>query len=270
MPEFVFKPEIDVGNLLTLISVLVAAAALLNTWRRDRTERRRKDATDVRAGVAKTLAKLERWREIYLWFFRSIDPVLVETSQLLAKRRDPASARDYLWRKVGLARAEAEERVLDEEVEIAYVELSGRAPQIYWVFVQVDNDLRRAWAASVEQLFLMTQQVTLDFEPSPSGTYRPAALGNELRGVTGNISAEFAKRADDILRNARTFLLAAMQATDDELLDPTFWKSGRGIPVLPDRPPAPREPAGIALLREQDVEDSRGDSEADSERGVPL
>jgi hypothetical protein len=65
-----FKPDVEVGNLLTAVSVLIAALTLARAWNSDRVVRRKEQADRVRNAAARTYAKLERGRDILAGSFK--------------------------------------------------------------------------------------------------------------------------------------------------------------------------------------------------------
>jgi hypothetical protein len=125
---FKIDPTVEVGDILTSLSIVISVIALLTAWSKDRYLRRKEQANKVRNAAAKTLAKLERWRGLSLWIFQDIQSLFVETSEILARDFDFILARDFLWGKLNDARLKTFQRILDEEIEIAYVDLYSYHP----------------------------------------------------------------------------------------------------------------------------------------------
>jgi hypothetical protein len=56
---FQFDAKLDLGHILTLITVLASVLGMLRSWSKDRTLNRQREANQVRLAAAMTLAKLE-------------------------------------------------------------------------------------------------------------------------------------------------------------------------------------------------------------------
>lgn len=89
MARLTFDRTIALKDILTSLSILVSIAALLFAWGQDRQIREREQADRIRAAAAETLAKVERWEELSLWFFQDIQPLYVETSEKFGMVQKP-------------------------------------------------------------------------------------------------------------------------------------------------------------------------------------
>ena len=97
MIEAVVFTSADLGNVITAASVLVAAFALVYTWRNDQGLRRHEAANQIRAAAAGTLAGLELWIDLALSLDDTLQEVFVKVSRELEATRDVAETRDLWW-----------------------------------------------------------------------------------------------------------------------------------------------------------------------------
>jgi hypothetical protein len=74
---------IKISDLLTSLTILVSVITLTVSWSKDRLTREKEQADRVRSAAAKTLTQLDRWQALQLSIFRELQPVFVETSEML-------------------------------------------------------------------------------------------------------------------------------------------------------------------------------------------
>lgn len=176
-------------DILTAVSVLVSACALLYAWRKNSLLRRREHADRFRRAAGSIVARLERYRALALGFFHEMQPLLTEADSVLVKEQDPVVARDFLWRGLVALRAELSRRELSEEIELAYVDLFGYDTRIHALFTEVLMRLQLTNLENYNDLLEATQHSTLTL-PKPAEGWQSAALGNVLRQVCSELSRE--------------------------------------------------------------------------------
>ena len=96
--------KVTLGDLLTFVSILLSAAGLAWTWQKDIDTREREQAAEVRKAAAVTLAKLERFDQLTDLLFADLQPIIVDTGDMLAEKHDAELARDYFWKTVSASR----------------------------------------------------------------------------------------------------------------------------------------------------------------------
>ena len=216
-PYFTLTREIKVGDILTSLSILISATVLLRAWAKDRRDREKELADKIRNAAAKTLAKLDRWQELSLWFFHYTQPLFVETSEMLIKDFDIVAARDYFWKKANEARVNISGRILDEEIEIAYVELYGYHPGVNSLFVKTIKELKEKEEA-VFYDFIESSQETIKSYLSKKASYQSAQLGNDLREIAFHFGSMLREKTDTTLKPIREFLVDIISKSDAEIL----------------------------------------------------
>jgi hypothetical protein len=163
------------------------------------------------------LAKLERWQELALWYYRDVQPIIVDASETLEREFDIEGVRDLLWKTLESARIQAAERIRDEEIESAYVELYAFDSSVYERFRTTLAKLK-AVDKSIYGSFLQSVQAeVMAFEGRREG-YTPALLGNALRRTCHLHERELAAEIERSLRPLHDFLVDVVSMDDATLL----------------------------------------------------
>jgi hypothetical protein len=126
---------LKVSDMLTSLTIIVSVIALMISWSKDRDIREREQANLVRNAAGQTLAKIERWKSLQLSIFDEIQPDFVETSEMLAKDYDIIVTRDHLWKSINSENVIVKTRIVNEKMEISYIDLFSRLPAIREVFL---------------------------------------------------------------------------------------------------------------------------------------
>jgi hypothetical protein len=212
-----FDGTIDVGNLLTSFTILVSLAALLFSLSKDRRTRERELSDRVRAAAAKTLGKLERWQQLSARFYDDVHPVFVDVSQKLHSQLDAEQARDLLWSELTAARTTSEQRIVDEEIESAYVELYPYHPSVQHRFSETMSSLKRVDASVYFEFMKQTQEEVLRYGGAKKD-YIPAMLGNDLRLASARAEQQLITKLEQTIRPIRDFLVAIVSLSDDDIV----------------------------------------------------
>ncbi len=216
MIEFDWK--ISLGNLLTFLSIVISAAGLGWTWQKDINSRQREQATEVRKAAAATLAKLERVNQLTELLFDDLQPIIIDTTDQLAERRDAPIARDFFWKSVTAARLLHRKRFMDEQIESAYVGLYSYMQDARAMFRDAIGRLRSAEDRSIDAILQKCQDSILSYGPDRLHSYQPAQLGNELRQVVTQERDAYLKQAQTILADIQTRLAGIVAARDETII----------------------------------------------------
>jgi hypothetical protein len=217
-PSWQFGPfrisrEIKVDN----ISLVIALATLLFAIYKEIQTRKQVRAEAVRGAAAKTLSKLQRWRELALWFYTDVQPLFVSTSEMLLTDFNVQKARDYLWSNLANVRIKSADRIIDECLEGAYVELSSYYPDIYEVFSKTLQTMKKVDEARYSDLQEVCQADVLGVGKGERKTYVSASLGNELRGSCGAVRHLFEQQLTTICGPIQSALVQIIQMQDNQL-----------------------------------------------------
>jgi len=212
---FVLSPEIKIGDLLTVGSVLIGASALLYAMLKDRVLRHREYADRVRHSAANTLAAVERWKGLAERLFVDCQSALTETDILVVKGQDVIAARDFLWKSLVDLEAKISARILAENLQGAYAPLYAYDPAIHRAFASVTNTMQGEFAGATLMLLKATQREVMDTERAP---YHSAELGNRLREITHEVALLFSRRADEVILPLATAMLKLVTASDTAIV----------------------------------------------------
>lgn len=215
---------IKTSDILTSLTIILSVVALLISWSKDQESRVREQADQIRTAAAKTLAKLERWQGLQRSLYSELQPVYVETSEMLARKFDVIAARDYLWKQINAQRVRIAARVLDEEIETAYVDLFAYRPSIRASFLSAVAKLKEAEETATSKLLLHTQTAVMSFEGKQVG-YSTAMLGNALRDAASPIAEGFVRSSNETLEPVRNQLYLLI-SSDDQVLVSQNSRSG--------------------------------------------
>lgn len=217
-PAFTITKEIKVGDILTSLSILISAMAFLRAWTKDREMRDKELADRIRNASAITLAKLGRWQELSLWLFQYTQPLFVETSEMLMKEFDVVAARDFLWRRLNEARAEVTSKIIDEQIEVAYVELCGYHSEVYALFTNAMLELKTSQRDVYDHFAKRSQEVVMSYETRQTD-FLTSQLGNALRRAAHESHHELKDRTDQTLKPIQDFLIGIISESDKAVLN---------------------------------------------------
>jgi hypothetical protein len=215
--KFTLEKNIKTSDLLTSVTIIVSVFALIITWTKDRDLMVHEQADRVRTAAAQTLAKLERWQALHLSLYDQLQPVMVETSEMLDKEFNIVVARDYLWKQINAEHTRISSKVLEEGFETAYVDLFAYYPAIREKFLNVVESLKAGEQNALESLLLNTQEAVTSFHGKES-TYSTAQLGNALRTEVFQVRKKFVDDTSSLLMPIRDQLYEIISTQDKDLI----------------------------------------------------
>ena len=210
-----FSPELTVGDLLTASAVLLSAAGLLASLRKDRRLRRREFAKGVRDSAARTVARLDRWREIALQLFDNLHETATSIDSEFLKNRDVIATRDAFWLSAIKAQNTTIGLIRSEEIELSYCELYGYDPRIYDLFCGATEGLRRIQKIIFLDLLSRTQADIAWAEDA----VRSAELGNRIRSSLAHCRETMDTAMGQTLESFRFGMLRLVQASDHDVFE---------------------------------------------------
>lgn len=216
------KKEITVGDILTLLTIAIsligALLGLMISSYKDRQFRRKEYADKIRRAAGTVIAKLERWKELSLRYFDDVQPMLTDTDVRLIKKGDMIDARDFLWRNLVAARANSTLRIVKEEIEIAYSDLSGYDPKIHAIYVKALGQLKNIDHHIYDRVLKYTQRDVFEIgKKLPE--IQSADLGNALRSTCGDLAAELEGELSKVISWFRNEMLKLIEAGDKEIVE---------------------------------------------------
>lgn len=216
--HFHIKPEITVGDILTLVTILITLYTLYSAWMQSKRLREKELATNIRNACANVLGKLERWRELNVALFENAQPLYVETSEMLEKNQNVIKTRDYLWKNLNATRNAIRHTVLEEKLESSYTDLYGYSPQLVDSFITVLSELKEVEKAVFSDFLEKTQQNVMDYQ-NKLGQYTSAMLGNELRELAAQCSETFEQNANTAIEPLKQKLTELLREPDQNIIN---------------------------------------------------
>jgi hypothetical protein len=221
--------DIKAGDLLTAFTVLISFGVLITTLWKEIHANRSTQVDRIRAAASKTLGKLERWRDLALCYYEDIQPLFVATSNMLGQEFDVGKARDYLWSELGAARNKSKQRIVDESIETAYVELASYFPGIYQVFSTTLHAMKDVEEGRYVDLVQLCQMTVLQYADRKEG-YVPPMLGNDLRGACGHVRSLFFGQVSEASAPIHDFLVALIAESNARILQAKHQPLGIVVP----------------------------------------
>jgi hypothetical protein len=212
-----FDKSVSIGNILTFLSVMFSVVALWSSWSHDRDLKLREEATKIRTSVAVTIAKLDRWKQLSLSYFRQAEPLYVKVSAQSGQQFHAIAARDFLYENLQAIRAPVLERLLSENIETAYVDLYAYDHTLRAHIDATLRQLRDQHAIAADNLLLATQTVVLSF-PAKRSPDSSDSMGSELRRVAAEIERSYTKQIDEIEAGVLDKLDKLAEQSDTALL----------------------------------------------------
>jgi hypothetical protein len=211
------EKTVSIRDFLTTLAIVVSVLALVNTLKQDQFLRQKEQADRVRNAAALTLAKLERLQTLYGSFYLELQPIFVETSEMLARDFDITSTRDFLWKKANEIHFSVLERIIEEEIEVAYTSLYGYHPAVRELFQSALQKLKREEESTYWQFQSDSQAVIFSFADRQKD-YQTAELGNALRDTAFHYETIQDEKSREVLEHIIGFLSDLVLMTDREIL----------------------------------------------------
>jgi hypothetical protein len=218
MVGFVLKPEVSIGDLLTIISIVISIIALLVAWSKDRELKRTEYADKIRQAAALVTAKLERWRELSLCFFDDIQPLITEADVALVKGQGVVNVRDSFWHELAHIRTTLLQRIIDEQIQIAYADLYGYDPRIRVLFSEAIRRLKLIDQSVYEQTLYLTQADVLGLQSAPQ-PFNSAQLGNALRNTCYYLAITCDRLFGESIAPFNKEMLKLIEAKDHQIVE---------------------------------------------------
>jgi hypothetical protein len=223
-PGMQLERKASVGDILTCISILGAAFAWSIATYHDRLERQRTDANKVRAAAASTLVKLDRYEEISLSTYDQCEPSFVDTKELLVKKFDVDEGNRFLWKAIAEVELAARQKLLDDHIELGYVDLYTYDPSAKDTFTQLFNDLDGIQDQAYGTYHKELQEYVLTYKGVK--VYQPGELYNGLEITAMQNEGAHRRVLEKRLAPVRCGLIRLIQEQNKPLLsNPRFATS---------------------------------------------
>lgn len=215
--DYTIKISDILTAVLTFLTIVISVITLAQSLSKDRYLRQKEQSDLVRSAAAKVLAKLDRLQAIQLSLFNTLQPIFIETSEILIKNSDVDEARDYLWKKVNSERTLITAKILDEQIETAYIELCSHFSDIRDIFTKALIQIEVAEEKVLADFLMALQQDVLSFE-NKQIDYTTAKLGNALRRTASHYSSCLKHKTNIIALPVQGYLFNVIAMSDEEIL----------------------------------------------------
>jgi hypothetical protein len=206
--------EITIGNIMTILSVLISATALAYGWSKDRQLRRAEYADRIRHGASMVAAKLERWPVLLGQFFDEVQPLFLDVDYLQGDDTALGDARRSLDRGLFEKRALATQRIVNEQIESAWVDLYGYDPRIHHLFLIAINRIK----VLDERAFAKLRELARRSGTPPTD----AANGHDaLRAEVAALALAYERESSVVIDDFRQEVLKLITADDEQILKRT-------------------------------------------------
>jgi hypothetical protein len=217
-------PVVNVGNLLTSITILVTLISISLGLAKERDQRQKDRANKVREAGSKTIAKLDRWLEYSLSMFQDMETAFVETTEDMlkdAKAKDQdwqQKAKDSLWKKLNTIESQRMKKVLEDDIETVYEDLYGYDPSVRAFFervldrMKIEEDIMFRYG-----ILFWTQEEVLSNELKMD-TFETAYLYNKLKTLKDYIRDKYKDRMAFIINPVQKQLLDLISDEDEKIL----------------------------------------------------
>lgn len=205
------------GSGVTVVSVALAGISLAISWSKDKTLKRQEYADQIKKAAGQTIAKLERWSAISDNLFMEIQPTITDADIRLVTTKDVIATRDQLWRSLLEKITSRSRTILEEEIELAYVDLYGYDPGVRGLFQMALQNLRLVNEQISFQLLDRTQDDVRSFVHADNEPIHSAALGNRLRATARDLRIRSKKAMDNTIIPFQLELARLIDASDSQI-----------------------------------------------------
>jgi hypothetical protein len=217
--SLIIENTVKVGDVLTSLTIFISLIFFIISMNKDRSLRRKQQADNVRNAAARTIGKLDRWKEISLSMFHYMDIAFVESSELLKTDYNTESVRNFLWMELLVIKNNTSEKILNENIETAYDELYGYDPSVRPFFEMVLTQLKREEKSMFEGLLSNTQSDIKSFDYKNKNEYQTSILRNQLNDRVKEARKDYEKSINEILKPISDNLLKLICENDKDILE---------------------------------------------------
>ena len=224
--NFTLDQKITIGELMTVISILVSAISVLITWRNEQNIQILENATRTRVEIAKTLNKVNQVIQIQLSFYELIEEDIVEASRIAVVEKDPTKSRDYMWEKLYKHRAEVLNIISQNEREVAYTNLLTYGISADSIYIKTIDRLKGLQETRFNIILKSFAFEITNYRPTQSS--QTTELIDRLRELKKTLRDEHSEYSRAATKDFFSFCLELINETDKKLLFNN--KSQKAIP----------------------------------------
>jgi len=135
--RIVLEPGVKVGDLLTIVVILVSVYSIKAALQKDRDIKQKEKADKVRNAAAKTIANLIRWRELTLSIFQDIDDIFIQSIKGSKEVLDTNEFANLLLENLRNMKKATCKKRLEEDKGIKYTDIYDYDPLVGMFFNEI-------------------------------------------------------------------------------------------------------------------------------------
>lgn len=155
--NYEIDPSIKYTDIVTFLSFVLAASVFLYGKMENNRLKKKEYADNVRRSASTIFAKLERWKELNVNSFMEIQPIITETEAMIEANRDLEKFRDYFLSEISKIHSKCCQKIIDEQIEMAYKDLMGYDKNVEICFSNAINALKQIDNLVMLSLFYQIQ-----------------------------------------------------------------------------------------------------------------
>lgn len=212
-----YDMNVKLGDVLTTLTIIISVIALLISWSKDRITRETEMADRIRSASAYALTSLDRWQLHNMSLYDELQPIYVETSEMLSDDFNLIKARDFLWKKINEQKTIISRNILEEKIKTSYFDLLSHFPDTRNQFQGLFNDLDSI-EENISHEFLSESESNILHLDSHRDKYTSAMLGNALRNTSSKYQIAFKKQTNSAIEPVRDFLFEIISKSNNDIL----------------------------------------------------
>jgi hypothetical protein len=214
---FSVKKEISIGELLTILSVVISVGSVIINWSIDREIQLQENASSIRMAIAKTMDKINQVKDLQLQYYDLLEEDIEDVGYMVViKKEKNTIARDFLWKKMFIRRADLQSKIMNEEWQIGYINLLPYNISIDSLYTRTVTRLKAVEANEFALLLNDMENIVIDFnERTDSQT---ALLSNRLRDTKEFHKINHKHYVDEAVAPLNDYLTSLFNASNSVLL----------------------------------------------------
>ena len=213
--------EFKMDDCFTSLSIILSALALTYSWKKDRKIRSQAYADKFRDAASKILSKIERLQTLSLSFYDRMQSAYVETSEILIENFNIEQARDYFWKELNKQKEQLNERIVNENIEGAYIDLYSYHQGMRSVFINTLSHIKKINNSYYNALLEYGQKAIFSFQDK-SHNFHSAHLGNFLREISSDCQSKHDADLEHKIKPIQELLNELVNLSDDTIIKKKF------------------------------------------------
>jgi tetratricopeptide (TPR) repeat protein len=217
LADLTLNPEYKIGDLLTASSVFVSAIGLIGSMYINRERVQKREYADrIRSSASEIVVKLTRWKELDLNFCRNVQHIIEEDIVKCPRcKQEKDETRNFLWSRISNERAQTSEKIIDEEIEIAYKDLYLYTQEIELFFNDAITKMKYIEFKLYQNLILSLQNEIW----SPEDHENIDIFNAKMKDIVSNFYYIYRDLIDGLIEPVRGELIKLLELSDKDVFN---------------------------------------------------